>query len=177
MTHLDAWLDRNATQPHFLNKWVLRFVDLAAHFASWSKDPSTKCGCVLTRGKHGIVGYGYNGFAPGVSDDPALYADREKKYRRVVHSEPNAILAARGRKVDTCYTWPFPPCSQCAALLIRAGVEAVVAPLPTPELRERWRDSLTDAAEQFDDAGVDVVLVDGYTAPVVTVRPDQPEGL
>ena len=28
-------------------KWDHRFLDLATHIASWSKDPSTKVGCVV----------------------------------------------------------------------------------------------------------------------------------
>ena len=30
------------------NKWSHRFLDMAALVASWSKDPSTKCGAVIT---------------------------------------------------------------------------------------------------------------------------------
>lgn len=44
-----------------MNKWDKRFLELAAFIAEWSKDPSTKCGAVITDGKQ-IVSQGFNGF-------------------------------------------------------------------------------------------------------------------
>ena len=29
------------------DKWDMRFLDLATHISEWSKDPSTKVGCVV----------------------------------------------------------------------------------------------------------------------------------
>ena len=32
---------------HVSDKWDARFIDLARHISGWSKDPSTKVGCVV----------------------------------------------------------------------------------------------------------------------------------
>ena len=48
-------------------KWDVRFLKLAHEVASWSKDPSTKVGCVLVKGKK-VVSLGYNGLPMGVED-------------------------------------------------------------------------------------------------------------
>ena len=66
--------------------WHQRFLALAAHVGSWSKDPSTKVGAVIVRNDRTIVSVGYNGFPRHCDDDPELYADRTKKYPRTVHA-------------------------------------------------------------------------------------------
>ncbi len=74
-------------------KWDSRFIELARLIASWSKDTSTRVGAVIVDEQRRIVGTGYNGFARGCADDPALYADRERKYRRVVHAAATCCTA------------------------------------------------------------------------------------
>lgn len=113
-------------------KWDSRMLGLARYIGTeWSKDPSSKVGCVIAQGIDEI-GLGYNGFPPGVKDDPERYADRALKYELVIHAEPNALAkAARlGHAATdgaTAYTWPFPPCSRCAGLLVRHGIKRVVS--------------------------------------------------
>ncbi|NJK88105.1 MAG: CMP deaminase, partial [Myxococcales bacterium] len=75
-------------------KWDLRFIELAKHVASWSKDPSTQCGCVIVDSSRRILSTGYNGFPAGVTDVYERLHDREVKYRLVAHSEVNAICTA-----------------------------------------------------------------------------------
>lgn len=145
------------------SKWDTRFFELARCVASWSKDPSTKCGAVVVDPARRVLGTGYNGFARGCDDAPELYADRARKYLRVVHAERNALLfACRSVAGATVYTVPFPPCAQCAALLIQAGVARVVAPAPAADLAARWGADLAEAARMFAEAGVvlDVVPAD-----------------
>lgn len=136
-------------------KWDRRFLELARHVAGWSKDPSTKAGAVIVDDANRIVSLGFNGFARGVADDTGRYADRETKYRLVVHAEVNAVLFA-GRRLDRCtlYVWPLPPCGPCAAILIQSGVRRVVAPPLPAVLAERWFQDYTLACEQFAEAGV-----------------------
>ena len=55
--------------------WDRRFMELAAFYARWSKDPSTQVGAVITRGKQ-QVSQGYNGFPAGVADLPERLANR-----------------------------------------------------------------------------------------------------
>ena len=102
-----------------MSQWDLRFLEMAKHVASWSKDPSTKVGAVIFDEQKRVVSLGYNGFPKGVDDDPKRYADRELKYRMVVHAEANAMIFAQ-RNLAGCSiaTWPFMSCSACAATLL-----------------------------------------------------------
>lgn len=137
-------------------------MELARCVAGWSKDPSTQCGCVLMDAFHRVTGMGFNGFARGCDDAPAIYADRERKYRRVIHGEVNAVLNAVGEtRGTTAYVVPFPPCSACAAVLIQAGVVRVVCPEASPELAARWGESNAEAVRMFAEAGVEFVTVQG----------------
>lgn len=143
------------------DKWDRRFLALAEHIGSWSKDPSTKVGCVIVDPERVVVATGYNGFPRGCDDSPELYADRERKYRRIVHAERNALLfACRPVRGCTVYTTPFPPCAPCAAMLIQAGIVRVVAPKPSAELFDRWGGDLKEAAALFAEAGVELCLVE-----------------
>ena len=50
-------------------KWDFRFIELARHIALWSKDPSTKVGCVVVGEDREIRSTGFNGFPRGIDDD------------------------------------------------------------------------------------------------------------
>lgn len=130
-------------------RWDGRMMQLAAHVARWSKDPSTQVGAVITDPNHRVLSLGFNGFPARVADinmDELNY-----KYDRVVHAELNALLFARGPVVGgTLYVWPMPPCSRCAGPIIQAGIARVVAPEPIP----RWHGSCAIGDEMFDQAGV-----------------------
>jgi dCMP deaminase len=106
-----------------------------------------------------ILSTGYNGFPKSISDDLTRYVDRDYKLSVTVHSEANAILnaAKNGTKVEgsTLYV-TFPPCSQCAAAILQAGVAKVVCPDPEKS-PERWRDNFIAANNLFYEAGVQVV--------------------
>lgn len=148
-------------------KWDGRFLDMARLVSTWSKDPSRKTGAVIVDPDRRIVSLGYNGFAAGVEDLPERYADRETKYRMVVHCERNAMLfAQRPLKGCTLYTWPFMSCAPCAAMAIQAGISRCVAPEATLEQRERWGEDFRLALQMFAEAGVVVDLVPPVANPV-----------
>ena len=132
-------------------KWHKRFLKLSETISQWSKDPSTKVGSVITRGNR-IVSLGYNGFAAGVRDIQERYDDREWK------AEENCIIFAKG---CTIYTWPMPPCSNCAAKIIQCGITRVVSIKPTEAQAERWGKSFDIARAMYEDAGVSLVLWPG----------------
>jgi len=92
-----------------MDKWDSRFLSMAEHIASYSKDPSTQTGAVITRHDKTIAATGYNGFPAKLSDDEKLYADREVKYERIIHCEMNAVLQARER-VDVTHCTPIRFC-------------------------------------------------------------------
>ena len=133
-------------------KWDNRFMDMAELVASWSKDPSTKVGAVLTTGRK-ILGLGYNGFPAGCRDDMEIYHDRPEKYRRVVHAEVNALLNGT-REGDMALYTTLCPCSQCAAMIINFGVKDVFSPIPSEKEKERWGESFLSAVEMFKEAKV-----------------------
>jgi len=138
------------------NFWDNKFIGLAEHISSWSKDPSTKVGAVITDTDNRIVSVGYNGFPRGIADDARL-DDRSTKYELIVHGEINAILfAGRSLKGCTLYTWPFQPCTRCAAIVIQSGITRVVAPKNTSE---RWKDSFEMSTNMFAEAGVELTIL------------------
>jgi dCMP deaminase len=138
-----------------MTDWDARFVDMAAHVGAWSKDPSTKTGCVIVRRDRTIASVGYNGLPRGVRDDPERLRHRPTKLAMTVHAESNAVLAAHEPlHGSTAYVHPWPPCAGCAALLIQAGILRVVAPAPTRAQRERWQESFDHAATMLTEAGI-----------------------
>lgn len=139
-----------------VSKWDRRFVDMARVVASWSKDPSTKVGAVITRPDKTIASMGYNGFPRGLEDDVERYADRSYKYPRVVHAEANAIVHATENLTGyTLYLWPLAPCCNCTGLIIQAGIDTVVWPTDGTAI-EHWSDDLQIALSMLDEAGVGV---------------------
>lgn len=143
-------------------KWDLRFIELAKHISGWSKDPSTKVGCVVVGEDREIRSTGFNGFPRGIDDNPERLANRETKYPLICHAEENAIMhAARigvSLKGSTAYvTWP--PCSRCARSLIQAGVKEVVYSLEV-EIPDRWQEDFKISTEMMQEAGLIVRSVD-----------------
>jgi len=145
-----------------LRKWDYRFIELAKHVSSWSKDPSTKVGAVIVD-KHNIVrGMGYNGFPRGVKDTSERYADRETKYRFVVHAELNAIMNATG-SVRECriYVWPTlmvpSVCPECCKAVIQSGIEEVVG--LQGETQERWQEMAHISETMLREAGLRIRMI------------------
>lgn len=140
------------------DKWDRRFLQLAETIAGWSKDPSTQVGAVIAAPGNRIVSLGFNGLPQFVEDHPSILENREEKYERVIHAEINAILfASQDLSMCTIYTWPFPPCSRCAAIIIQSGLTRVVAPCVTKraDLQERWQLAIKRSEDMFFQAGVE----------------------
>jgi len=138
------------------SKWDLRFIDLAIHISEWSKDPSTKVGCVIVGEDREIRSTGFNGFPRGINDTSERLEDRNQKYPMICHAEENAIMhAARigvSLKGTTAYvTWP--PCSRCSRSLIQAGVSEVIYP-SNVQIPDRWQSDFKIASEMMNEAGI-----------------------
>jgi dCMP deaminase len=154
---------------HTLTTWDLRFLALAEHIAEWSKDPSTKVGAVVSRGRL-MVSMGFNGFPARVSDLPERYADRDTKLRMTVHAEANAILHAH-QPIHGCTLYvSAPPCASCAALIVQSGIFRIVYREPAPEFAERWRADMTAAFTMFTEADVIRCPVGGMELAGVSAR-------
>lgn len=135
-----------------VDKWDHRFLRLAQHIATWSKDPSTQVGAVLVDNERKVIGMGYNGFPRGVDDLPHRYAVRGLKYEMVVHAETNAILNAVKDTAGATLYATFFPCPHCAALLIQAGIKRVVAACSPSD--DRYADRRAISETMFREAKV-----------------------
>jgi dCMP deaminase len=150
-----------ADQNPMNDKWDLRFLNLAKEVATWSKDPSTKVGCVIVEPEtNRIMGVGFNGFPRGMVDNKELYEDRETKYARTIHAEANAVLNSQKTEGCTAYV-THPPCTNCALVLIQSGISRVVAWRPSADLLSRWSDSLAKSEGFFAEVEVEFELIDG----------------
>lgn len=135
-----------------------RFLAMTGVMASWSKDPSTQVGAVITRGKF-IVSQGFNG-PPAKVDDTEV--SRERKLLRTLHAELNAILIAKQDLTGCTLYCNLPCCAQCMAAIIQVGITTVVCLLPDPskEFKGRWLDSCNEAETMAREAGITYYCVD-----------------
>ena len=140
------------------NKWDRRFLHLAGHISDWSKDPSTKVGCVVVGSDREIRSTGFNGFPRGIEDSSERLDDRNQKYPLICHAEENAIMhAARvGVSLKGCVAYvTWPPCTRCARSLIQAGVVEVVFP-ENIDVPERWVADFDMSMSMMKEAGLEV---------------------
>ena len=143
------------------NCWDIRFMRMAHEVASWSKDPSTKVGCVLVKDRK-IISMGYNGFPRLIEDDLNRLIDREVKYEMMVHAEQNAVITAALHGISTAGSTAyvtFSPCSRCAAVLINAGISTVVVSA-ADVIPDRWLENFRLAAELLNEAGIGHEIID-----------------
>jgi dCMP deaminase len=139
-------------------KWHVRYLAMAKLIASWSKDPSTKCGAVIVNADNEVVSIGFNGFPRGVYDSPRKLNDRAIKLAMTLHAERNAILFAKqSLKGCTIYTWPMHACSECAAMIIQAGFWRHIT---MAHNNARWQESWNIARDMFNEANVDVIMIE-----------------
>ena len=69
-------------------KWHRRWIDRAKEVAGWSKDPSTRVGCVLVDPRFNTsISEGYNGIPRNVDDTDERMSVRPEKYRWMEHAE------------------------------------------------------------------------------------------
>jgi dCMP deaminase len=136
-----------------LQKWDVRFLELARFVSNWSLDPSTKVGAVISDKYNRVVSIGYNGFPKGIKDDERLN-DRETKYKIIVHGEINAITFANRNLEDcTLYTYPFEPCPRCAGIIIQSGIKRIVAPI---NKIDRWENDFKLSRQLFNEANIEI---------------------
>jgi dCMP deaminase len=143
-----------------LDKWDKRFLELALHIASWSKDPNTKVGSVIVAPDHRVMSLGYNGFPRGVTDSIERLTNRDEKLKFVSHSERNALdncdTNIRG---CTMYT-TLQPCVDCTKSIIQRGIVKVVC-IVNLERKDQYGhdDFINYSLCMMNEAGVKVVQV------------------
>tara|TARA_B100001250_G_scaffold309991_1_gene271925 strand:+ start:1754 stop:2191 length:438 start_codon:yes stop_codon:yes gene_type:complete len=141
-----------------MTNWDKRFLKLAKHISEWSKDPSTKVGCVVVGPDRELRSTGFNGLPRGIEDNEQRLNNREIKYPLICHAEENAIMhAARiGISLKDCtayVTWP--PCTRCARSLIQAGISTIVYP-ENIEIPERWMDDFNLSLNMLKEAKINL---------------------
>jgi dCMP deaminase len=159
------------------DKWDKRYLELAKHIASWSKDPSRKIGAVAVGHNGEVLSQGYNGFPRDIEDFPERYNDRPTKYKYVVHAEMNVIYNSSWNGVSlagsTLYVYGLPVCSDCAKGIIQVGIERVV--MVDQVIPDDWKNSASLTFEMFDEAGIVYEFVDLDDGPfndnVVKLKP------
>ena len=145
---------------YFPSKWDIRFIEMSKLIASWSHDPSTKCGAVIVRPDKTVLSVGFNGFPKNMRDDAHLYADRDTKYSRIIHWEMNALIhSPEPAKGCTLYTYPFASCDRCAVHMLQFGISRFVFPTLPEDKKERWQESLDKTLAYFKEAGVEWIEV------------------
>ncbi|MFA5207103.1 MAG: dCMP deaminase family protein [Candidatus Paceibacterota bacterium] len=143
-----------------INKWDLRFMSLAKEVASWSKD-TTKVGCCIVYDKNPIS-MGFNGFPTKTNDEISERHERPLKYLYTVHSEANGLVQAakNGQKTEGCtmYVTLF-PCSNCAGLIVNAGIVRLVCE-NKPDLNdERWGENWKISYQIFNEANIIIEFI------------------
>ena len=142
-------------------KWDLRFLKLAEHISNWSKDPSTKVGCIIVGEDREIRSTGFNGFPRGIEDSEERLNDRTQKYPLICHAEENAIMhAARiGISLKGCIAYvPWPPCNRCTRSLIQAGIREIVIPNEV-KIPDRWNEEFDLSMTMLNEANIEVRII------------------
>lgn len=142
--------------------WDNRFRELVEHIGGWSKDSSTKVGCVIVGSSREIRSTGYNGLPRKVDDDQDYRHERPEKYFWYEHAERNAIYnAARvGTPLEGCtiYCSHF-PCADCARAIVQSGITRVVTSNGWKD-KKRWEKHSKVGLAMFEEAGVEVEYYD-----------------
>lgn len=142
----------------FSAKWDERFMRLAHHIGTWSKERGRRFGSVIVGPDREVRSMGYNGIPRGVEDEVEERHSREggMKYFWAAHAEANAIFnAARvGVPVKGCVLYvPLFPCADCAKAIIQSGIAEVVTYAVT-EYDPVFSTSFDVSRRMMEEAGV-----------------------
>lgn len=138
--------------------WKTKYLDLAQHFSTWSKDPSSQIGAVTVADDGRVLTQGYNGFPRGIDDTPERLNDRPTKYSLIVHAEMNCIYNAANMGVSlkgsSLFVYGLPVCDHCSLGIIQAGIKEVFMRPNYAKLSPEWLASFHKTANNFEEAGV-----------------------
>jgi dCMP deaminase len=141
-------------------RWDRRFLELAAHISSWSKDPKTHVGCVIVDDKRRVISVGYNGFPRYVNDDSSKYEDRETKCKFVCHADRNALDNAPCSVEGMTMYITHPPCTECQKSIIQKGIRRVVWYKASERFKEIWGDGFDILAQVYNSGNIQVQTYD-----------------
>jgi dCMP deaminase len=144
--------------------WDQKFMELAQHIATWSKDRSRKIGAVVIGPDNEIRATGYNGIPRGVRDDVEERYSKEtkEKYLWVAHAERNAVYnAARvGVSLKGCRVYStLYPCVDCVIALIQSGIAELIT--LKPDFKDpQWGEGYKRAQVMLKEANINVRYMD-----------------
>ena len=141
-------------------KWTGRLLKMAKDVASWSKDPSTKVGAVITTLDGSPVSWGFNGMPMGIDDNVPERMERPNKYKWMCHAERNAMdLASKADLSDCVMFVTFSPCSSCAQSIIQRKIRTIVvdSEFTADRMPERWQEDMKIAVEMLKEAEVKII--------------------
>lgn len=123
-----------------MNKWDRRFMEMAELVATWTSccQENRRIGAVIVKNKR-IMTTGYNGAPAGVTTckergeclrrKMGIASGTRQEVCYATHAEQNAIIQAAkmGVNIDGSALYcTHQPCSQCAKMIINAGIERVI---------------------------------------------------
>lgn len=150
--------------------WDARFMGLAQFVGSWSKDRSTRVGCVIVGPSNEVRAVGYNGFVRGLDDDDESRHERPAKYLWTEHAERNAIYHAAqvGIPLGGCRMYlPWFPCMDCARAIVQCGITELIA--AEPDVTDaKWGGDFRSALEMLSEAQVSVRFLSAATLSQVS---------
>lgn len=139
--------------------WDQRFMGLAFHVSSWSKDPSTQVGAVIVNARNQVLSLGYNGFPRGIVDSVERLQNRQTKYAFIAHAERNALDNAECPVVGATLYTTLCPCNECAKSIVQRGISRVVSPL-IPSGKDHWDFTSTQIMFKETNVTLDFVAVE-----------------
>lgn len=139
--------------------WSKYFLGIAEQVKLKSKDESTQIGAVIVGKDKEVLSTGYNSFPRGLNDNLKERQERPEKYYFMVHAEANAIVnSARigfSIKNSKMYLTCGIPCSECAKLIINAGINEVICKNIDDDVKgEHWSISKKKTLEMFNECNV-----------------------
>lgn len=104
-----------------MTDWNKRFLSLADHVSTWSKD-TIKVGCIIVDKDKRVLATGYNGM-PSWFDDSKLFDLGTQKNTLITHSEVNALncLSINDDRDKSLILYVNrPPCFRCSSLIVNS---------------------------------------------------------
>jgi len=141
---------------------AIKYMKLAKCFAEFSKDPSTKVGCViLAEDSNHVLSMGYNGMPRKVNDTMESRWEKPQKYLFVAHAESNAIsqAARTGTPLNNSIAIvTLFPCADCSKSLIQAGIKEIIT--FKPKYNPQWLNHFHVSKQMLDEAEIEITFLD-----------------
>ena len=151
------------TSPRMNREKATKYYKLARVTADlFSKDPSTKVGCILLAPESlQVLSLGYNGMPRGICETIPERWERPIKYSYVEHSERNCLYNAC--RSGTCTNGAIAvttlfPCCDCCRALIQSGIKTIVTTEPDAS-DPRWGSDFQVSQIMIEESKVNLVLL------------------